>query len=912
VAALLALATWVPGQGEAPKPAAAVRILQDALGFPHVFAESDAGLFRGLGHAQVYDFPIATLANLWADSGRFAEVAGPAVLPRDERLRLWGIDREAAALARDPARLGARAREWLTAYVAGVNEGRRVWLAHPEWIDALADGGALGFEPVPPWLAPQRAKSDARARLERLFAAEIELEHVLAHGVAFSAGPDFGGAGYATFTNLFLVRGSENDPHTRFLADVHQPLLEAGYRSYPAQLSGPSYDMIGNTVPGFPCIVLGAGRRVAFGSMTLPRRPRGLVGTSFPFRIDEHAPHVHSVWSARLEADAPLRFARGAAAVELIERTVTLRVWDDEQRALVDDPRGALRLRWVRGEGELEFPVTQPGPREPLGPGATIHYEARSFLGQRSAWETWMRLGQCARVGASTEGHADGSETVLEQEWLSTGRGQIVLACDVEGGLEFRWSTRVPRLGAKAMEQFTASRDERVLDGHEPAGGWLGFHEFEELPGRVERAPRGPLPAAWIECNSSPQLLHPSLADLGWDGPPTVWDGVAWANSRQARARELFEQAAADGKATLADLQHLALDVQDQWSRAHWPWIAALRELADPPLAPRALEFLAWVERFRHEGPDGKPGAEEFLAHPRSQVLPFLILLRDRYRDTLLASNPDRDALEFAFDPARRATPSALFLSEPRYVLNRTTLRAALEWVADLWARTRDGESGRLVNAEFWSALAAQTKTCAPSPTPEAFAPLAPRQAEEWGPDAPPVLLRWGEVNALVLTPHRWSFAPKLTNPKQVEGWLASHFAPCTLVPPLAFHTRQAARVYPSAGTHDTLFQVHREDLESYAKFLIPRAKGQLFIAPVDFGSQSLFLAELVPDSLPLVRILPALSATEITVDIPGHGARAGDMFRPTERFQRGEWSAFATDEGALRGAVGTRELRLP
>src|SRR5262249_54820874 len=112
--ALLAAAGCAVAQTSSEPP---VRIYYDELRIPHVFATTDEGVFRGLGYSQVRDFPVATLANLWSATGRFAEVAGPLVLARDERMRQWGIDSRAQELATDPDELDPGARVWLQAYV---------------------------------------------------------------------------------------------------------------------------------------------------------------------------------------------------------------------------------------------------------------------------------------------------------------------------------------------------------------------------------------------------------------------------------------------------------------------------------------------------------------------------------------------------------------------------------------------------------------------------------------------------------------------------------------------------------------------------------------------------------------------------------------------------------------------------
>jgi hypothetical protein len=884
-----------------------VRIVYDTLGIPHVFATSDAGVFRGLGYSQVRDFPVATLANLWSASGRFAEVAGASVLARDERIRQWGIDRRAHELATDPAELDELPRAWLTAYVEGVNAGRRAWLAHPSSIQALVGRqGELEFDPVPPWLDPMRTKDDPRARLERLFAAEIGLEHVLAFGVALAAGPEFGAAGYATRTNVMMLRGGERDPALHVLADVHQPLQEFGYRTYFAQLAGPGYDLLGNTSPGFPCIVLGLNRSLAFGSMTLPKRPRELTLSKLPFRITDQLPLVQSAWSARLEPGATPCFRRGAERVPMLEEPVTLRSWDTTRSALVDDPRGAITLRWVQGQGDPRLPVVEPRPDQPLGgAGTAIRYEGRSFLGQRSLWETWMELGTCTRVGAARDardGQA-GIDPVLARESLATGRGQLVLAADVAGGFELLWSTRAARTSPETLARVLAGA---VLDGEDPAQRWQGFHGFAELP-RWIGGRRGPGPEAWIACNSSPHEVRDGEARAPFDGPREVWDGEPWKTRRQDRARELVRRASADGVLVLEELERIALDVQDGWSRQHWPWIQVLLGTRTPPLTARARAFVAWLDEFRFEGPDGTPGDEEFLAHPLSQVMPFLVLLRDRYEERLLASAPAEDALALAFDPGASASPDEFFYDE-RYRPNRVALAAALEWTAALRQRTLRGKKGGLVDVDFFRALEARAQDCdalLPGPWSD---PLYSCQAPEWGPSAPPLALRWGQVNVYALTPHRPHFDPAPERPGQIEAWLNALFTPCAgeaWTPP--FHRSPRPVAFPIGGTHDSLFQVHRQALLSYTEALYRRDEGFLFLAPVDFGSQSLFVAELVPGQRARVRVLMALAPTEVSGAIPELGRGALEPFRTTQRFARGEWSDVATDEASLRAAGGYR-----
>src|SRR4030095_10995494 len=222
-----------------------------------------------------------------------------------------------------------------------------------------------------------------------------------------------------------------------------------------------------------------------------------------------------------------------------------------------------------------------------------------------------------------------------------------------------------------------------------PDQRWEGFHGFEELPRWTGKA-TGERPVAWIEWHSSPQHVRRDRA-AEYAGPRAIGDGASWKTLRQDRARELFERAAADGGLGRDELERMALDVQDQWARVAWPWIRALVLDEEAPPSAAAQRFVEWVELFRFEGPDGKPGDEEVLARPLSQVTPFLVLLRDAYEDGLIAAKAPAAALAFAFDPELAGTSDAEFAADERFAANRIALRHALESVADLREKTLAG-----------------------------------------------------------------------------------------------------------------------------------------------------------------------------------------------------------------------------
>src|SRR5262249_2429656 len=149
--------------------------------------------------------------------------------------------------------------------------------------------------------------------------------------------------------------------------------------------------------------VLGANRRIGFASMTLPKKPRELAAAGLPFKIDDRVPLIASTWAAHLEPDVPARLRRGAEGLPLVEESGTLG-WFGVGRGRLLRQGNPATLRWVRDPVGLLLPVTDPAPAQPLDLARPIKFEARSFLGQRSVWETWMNLGTSARVGAAEGG----------------------------------------------------------------------------------------------------------------------------------------------------------------------------------------------------------------------------------------------------------------------------------------------------------------------------------------------------------------------------------------------------------------------------------------------------------------------------------------------------------------------------
>ena len=115
-----------------------VEVLRNPWGIPHVFAETDAGAFYGLGYATAHDRAFQMTYSLRIIQGRLSEVVGEVrsrsgnatSLDHDRKMRTFGFHRAAKRVA---AQLDAETISLLQAYCDGVNDWFRDYMAdlHP-------------------------------------------------------------------------------------------------------------------------------------------------------------------------------------------------------------------------------------------------------------------------------------------------------------------------------------------------------------------------------------------------------------------------------------------------------------------------------------------------------------------------------------------------------------------------------------------------------------------------------------------------------------------------------------------------------------------------------------------------------------------------------------------------------------
>ena len=282
---------------------APVEIVRDNANVPHIFGQSDADSFYGLGYAHAQDRLWQMVMLRRTVQGRLSEVFGPRTLKIDKTLRRFGLyrlARESVAAQDDPTRAA------LDAYAAGVNA--RLQEINTEALGRGAPEMFVFNAPVAPW---QPADSIAIVKLmavqlsahlsnEVLFArASLELDTPdrlddimpVAPGSGIAALPEyaqlFPGAGskrmvqasditdhplspfkkpaFAGASNAWAAAPTRsasggtllaNDPHLGFSA----PAIW-----YLARLELETGGVIGGTIPGIPAIMAGRSANLGWG-----------------------------------------------------------------------------------------------------------------------------------------------------------------------------------------------------------------------------------------------------------------------------------------------------------------------------------------------------------------------------------------------------------------------------------------------------------------------------------------------------------------------------------------------------------------------------------------------------------------------------------------------------------------------
>lgn len=266
-------------------PRAAIEIIRDPHGVPHIFAadEDDASFALGFVHAQDR-LGQMELMRLVA-RGQLAAVVGRGALDLDRFMRLTDAS---GAARRSFQAISAPARARLAAYAAGVNAyldtHRGAWplefilMRHapsrwqPEdsllWAQLMqAQLAANWREELARWRVAGRLSPAERAELwpdwptdaGTTYAGLFDIERLLARL------PDLGPH---QASNIWLVAGSRSATGRPFLVnDPHLALTAPGVW-YLARVVTPTRSWAGATAPGVPGFIFGRNDRIAWGFTT--------------------------------------------------------------------------------------------------------------------------------------------------------------------------------------------------------------------------------------------------------------------------------------------------------------------------------------------------------------------------------------------------------------------------------------------------------------------------------------------------------------------------------------------------------------------------------------------------------------------------------------------------------------------
>ena len=261
---------------------AAVEILRDANGIPHIFASSiaDASFALGFAHAQDRLWQMETSRRIAA--GRVSEIAGAGALPVDRLMRTLGLRRVAAA---NFERYDAETKRLLEAYAAGVNAyiatdpvlPPEFWIARvkPEpWspIDSVAWTKVMALDLGGNWrgemLRLHLARSLPLERIQQFLPPypgdkPLAIRDIRGLYESVDVPPTSGWPPGAS--NSWAVSGARSTSGKPLLANDPHLRLTAPPVWYFAHLHAPGLDVIGATLPGVPGVIIGRNRRLAWG-----------------------------------------------------------------------------------------------------------------------------------------------------------------------------------------------------------------------------------------------------------------------------------------------------------------------------------------------------------------------------------------------------------------------------------------------------------------------------------------------------------------------------------------------------------------------------------------------------------------------------------------------------------------------
>ncbi|HEY7768746.1 penicillin acylase family protein [Longimicrobium sp.] len=541
-----------------------VEVWRDSLGVPHVWAQTDADLFRAMGyvHAQDRLFQMEMFRRV-AD-GRLAEILGAQLVETDKFLRTVGMGHSAEESVR---RLTPEQRRLMQAYADGVN----AWIGNhpgplpPEFVtlrfapEPWTVRNSMSIAKIMAWdladwevgLAVQQAIDRVGEELGRElmpFYPDSALTIVGADaqwrgkgGAAPAAAPKpaprvsgpvprveapplalhlLEGVAAAHASNSWVIGGGRTRSGKPILANDMHLTLRAPAIWYLAALHGGGFNVTGMTLPGVPVVIAGHNDRVAWG-----------YTNAMVDDVDFYVEQVDSADATRYRTlDGWARFT---------VRRETIRV-----------KGGDSVVHQVRG--------TRHGP---------VLSDVDERGGNRVMSMRWTAYEPSTEITALLEMNRarSASEFVQALRGFNNPHQNVVFA-DVEGRIGYWMGGRVPvRRGGDGVLPVAGWTDE---------GEWVRFLDFDEHPHVLD-----PADGFVVTANNR---------QAGADYPHHITSH--WAEPYRAmRIRQMVE---AGRGLTAADVLRQQMDVTDAFAVRHLPRAVQAAERAG--LADAARELRGW------------------------------------------------------------------------------------------------------------------------------------------------------------------------------------------------------------------------------------------------------------------------------------------------------------------------------
>jgi penicillin amidase len=571
------------GEARLPGLGGPVLVRRDAVGVPHIQAESVLDAARAQGYVTAQD-------RLWQMDllrrralGELAEAFGEGALRADQEVRTLGL---AAAARSSLPRIPEDLRAFVEAYAEGVTayieshrdtlpvEFRLLRYSPRPWTaaDTLATGKLLALDLASGWeseafraVAADKLPADVQ---DLLFPTTFPDDRILVG--SDTDRPATGAAAAAETTkgsNNWVVSGVHTASGKPLLAN--DPHLTLGVPSIwtAVHLSAEDLDVAGVTMPGVPGVILGRNRHVAWGATNVHDDCADLYVEEFdPTHPDRY--RAGDGWETVVERVEPIKVRSGALSASW--RTVEHKVRVTRHGPLVPIRGRLYALRWTSLDDTPDVPA---------------------FLLMDRA-RNWAEFREGLRLFA--------------------GPSQNFVYADADGHIAWYSAGRIPlrRSGDGSRPYRGAAAD----------GDWVGFVPFEELPHLVD-PPAG-------------RIVTANSRTVGTDYPYRIGRGgiAPWRTATLFADLEQRDGWTADDMVRLQG-ERLSIPHHDL-ARALLD--AAGRHKGDPLWDDVMLEMSAWDGRLE---PGSRPAAlamTAFLAlgdrviGPRVQGLPEGETLRHR------------------------------------------------------------------------------------------------------------------------------------------------------------------------------------------------------------------------------------------------------------------------------------------